>query len=143
MIISDAAPSDVAALLAIEHGALIPRGRYRAMLAQLARGPAWAFRAAPSSPPLAVAGIVHGSSRSVAWLAVGPGARRATVVLSRRFRALVLREARRIGRPIEAEIETEEGWRLAWLCGAEIEGDRAIWGRAWGTSSATSRAASG
>lgn len=128
MIVTEATPADVAELLALEHGRLIPRPLYRVLLVQLVNGPAWSLRRHGKSPPLAIAGIVHQPEISTVWLETGPGAGGALVALARRFRALAATEARLIGRPLIAVLRTDEGAALARLCGASVAGTIATWG---------------
>lgn len=108
---------------------------HRCIPIQIAAGSAWAWRAAPSVPPAALGGIVHGPDESEAWFSAGVGADQSMLRLVRRFRVLLARERRLIGRPIVARVSRQNpaGERMARASGLTPKGaaDGAV--RLWST----------
>jgi hypothetical protein len=87
MIVRAAVFTDVAELYA-GLGIATPRAEeYRALVRQLALGPAWCFRPSPDAPIAALTGIVWGLEEGVIWFRSGAGAERVMPGLVRAFRA--------------------------------------------------------
>lgn len=122
MIIQPATLADLWAVLD-GRGISRPKDEWRQVARQIARGPAFAFRAAPNAPPVALMGIVH-REISQAWFVPGSDASRHMVALSRAFRRIVAAQASAAGRPIATVVHRENaaGARLAWASGFKHSG---------------------
>lgn len=138
MIATPATLADLAALYD-GLGIVTPReSEWHTISAQLALGPAWAFRADAKAPPNALAGIIVGLE-SVVWFRSGAGAERVMPGLVRAFRGLLAAVARSAPGPIVTweQPDNPTGHRIARALGFRDTGRRMngrieIWGFEYG-----------